>query len=242
MMRDFTKGVRYLLSGFQLITQPGLRPFVIIPLLINILLFTTAIWYGMSVFEGYIESLLPSWLMWLNWLLWPLFTFAFMIIVFYSFTLIANLIAAPFHGLLAEKVQLKLSNISIPKSSSSDVVKSIIPSIIVEIKKLVYFIMWSIPFLILFFIPVINIAAPFLWIAFSAWILSLEYTDYPANNNQIFFPQLRQQFKERRFLALGFGGMTLICTMVPILNFVILPVAVAGATRLWLEELKQDQE
>ncbi|MDH5435865.1 MAG: sulfate transporter CysZ [Gammaproteobacteria bacterium] len=242
MIGDFTKGVRYLLSGFQLITQPGLRPFVLIPLLVNILLFTMAIWYGTNAFEGYIESLLPSWLMWLSWLLWPLFTFAFMIIVFYSFTLIANLIAAPFNGLLAEKVQLKISNINIPESNMGDIIKSIIPSLIVEIKKLFYFVLWSIPFLVLFFIPVLNIAAPFLWIAFSAWMLSLEYTDFSANNNKVFFPQLRQLFKTRRFLALGFGGMALVCTMVPILNFVIIPVAVAGATRLWLEELTRNQE
>lgn len=238
MVGDFTKGARYLLSGFQLIGQPGLRPFVLIPLLINILLFTGAIWYGTSAFEGYIESLLPDWLMWLEWLLWPLFALAFMVIVFYSFTLIANLIASPFNGLLAEKVQLKISSISIPESNWNDIAKSIIPSVLVEIKKLVYFVMWSIPFLILFFIPVINIAAPFLWMAFSAWMLSLEYTDFSANNNQTFFPQLRQKFKTRRFLALGFGSMTLVCTMIPGLNFVVIPVAVAGATKLWLEEFK----
>ena len=241
MIGDFTKGIRYLLGGFRLVTQPGLRPFVLIPLIINILLFSSAIWYGISVFESYMESLLPDWLAWLEWLLWPLFALAIMIVVFYCFTLIANLIAAPFNGLLAEKVQLKYSDVSIPESNWNDVLKSIVPSMIVEIRKLVYFILWSVPFLILFFIPVINIAAPFLWMAFSAWMLSLEYTDFCANNNRTFFPQLREQFKTRRLLALGFGGAALLCTMIPIVNFVVIPVAVTGATQLWLNELKNNQ-
>ena len=134
MIGDFTKGVRYLLSGFQLITQPGLRPFVMVPLFINIILFTGAIWYGVGIFDTYMESLLPEWLAWLEWLLWPLFALAFMVIVFYSFTLVANLIAAPFNGLLAEKVQLRVSDIHIPESNWSDMIKSIIPSLLVEIK------------------------------------------------------------------------------------------------------------
>jgi len=36
---------------------------------------------------------------------------------------------------------------------------------------------------LLFIIPVINIAAPILWLLFSAWYMTLEYTDYPMANS-----------------------------------------------------------
>ena len=236
-MNDFFKGIRYVMSGFGLITKPGLRQFVLIPLMVNIILFSGAIWYGSHFFESLINRFIPDWLMWLEWILWPLFASAIFLFLFYGFTLVANLIAAPFNGLLAEKVQQQTSGVPIPDSTWADLVKDIVPAMLIEIKKLVYFVMWSVPFLILFFIPGPNIAAPFLWMAFSAWMLSLEYTEFSSSNNRMHFPQLRQQFKTRRMLAMGFGGMVLVCTLIPVLNFLIIPAAVSGGTRLWLEEM-----
>ena len=40
---------------------------------------------------------LPEWLRWLDWLLWPLFGIIVFGAVFFGFSLVANLIAAPFH-------------------------------------------------------------------------------------------------------------------------------------------------
>ncbi len=107
-------GAGYLLAGLRLITRPGLRRFVAIPLGINILVFSAAIYWGVSRFEGLIAWLqsrlprLPDWLSWLRWLeqglewvLWPLFIMLAALLVFYGFTLVANLISAPFNGLLA---------------------------------------------------------------------------------------------------------------------------------------------
>ena len=43
-MKNFLTGFRYFTSGFALISKPRLRRFVIIPLLINILLFAGLLW------------------------------------------------------------------------------------------------------------------------------------------------------------------------------------------------------
>ncbi|MEA3276514.1 MAG: sulfate transporter CysZ, partial [Pseudomonadota bacterium] len=83
-------GAGYLFMGVGLIRQPGLKRFVLIPLLINILVFSAAIYYGVLQFESFIvwmESKIPSWLQWLDWILWPMFVLALFIVVFYSFTL-----------------------------------------------------------------------------------------------------------------------------------------------------------
>ncbi len=111
-------GAGYLLAGLRLIAHPGLRRFVAIPLGINILVFSAAIYWGVGRFEDLIAWLqsrlprLPDWLSWLRWLeqglewvLWPLFIMLAALLVFYGFTLVANLISAPFNGLLAEKVE-----------------------------------------------------------------------------------------------------------------------------------------
>jgi len=235
-------GAGYLIKGMGLITKPGLRRFVLVPLLINIGVFSAAIWYGVVQFETFIlwmESKVPSWLQWLEWLLWPLFVLALLIVVFYGFSLIANLIAAPFNGLLAEKVELHLTGRPLSEGGGlKQALIGLVPTLIDEVRKLLYALLWAIPFLILFLIPGINVAAPVLWFLYSAWMLALEYADYPMGNNGLKAREMRSRLRERRVLGLGFGAATAGLTMVPVVNFVVMPSAVAGATAMWVRELK----
>jgi len=235
-------GAGYLIKGMGLITKPGLRRFVLVPLLINIGVFSAAIWYGVVQFETFIlwmESKVPSWLQWLEWLLWPLFVLALLIVVFYGFSLIANLIAAPFNGLLAEKVELHLTGRPLSEGGGlKQALIGLVPTLIDEVRKLLYALLWAIPFLILFLIPGINVAAPMLWFLYSAWMLALEYADYPMGNNGLKAREMRSRLRERRVLGLGFGAATAGLTMVPVVNFVVMPSAVAGATAMWVRELK----
>jgi len=235
-------GAGYLIKGMGLITKPGLRRFVLVPLLINIGVFSAAIWYGVVQFETFIlwmESKVPSWLQWLEWLLWPLFVLALLIVVFYGFSLIANLIAAPFNGLLAEKVELHLTGRPLSEGGGlKQALIGLVPTLIDEVRKLLYALLWAIPFLILFLIPGINVAAPMLWFLYSAWMLALEYADYPMGNNGLKAREMRSRLRERRVLGLGFGAATAGLTMLPVVNFVVMPSAVAGATAMWVRELK----
>ena len=108
-MISYFKGVADCITGFRLILSPGLRRFVMIPLLINVSLFSTAIYFFGKQIDAWIEQLLPGWLSYLEFILWPLFAITIFFIVFYSFTLLANLIAAPFNSLLAARVEARLS-------------------------------------------------------------------------------------------------------------------------------------
>ena len=94
---------------------------------------------------------------------------------------------------------------------------------------------------ILFLIPGINIAAPFLWLAFNAWYLALEYTDYPMGNHGILFRKQHTQLKRMRLNAMGFSGGVLAMMAIPGINFLAMPAAVAGATVLWTRELAEEQ-
>jgi CysZ protein len=235
-------GVGYLVRGLQMIAQPALRAFVIIPLLINIVVFSLLVWLGASQFEVFLNHMLPEdhWLDFLRWLLWPLFAFTFMLITFYTFTVVANLIASPFNDVLAQKVELQLSGQLSEESSTSwkQIITGIGPALMGEARKIVYFLMRVIPLLVLFVIPGINIVAPFLWLLFSAWFLALEYVDFPMGNHNIPFEDQHGQLKKQRMTALGFGGAITLMMMVPLLNFVAMPAAVAGATILWHERLQ----
>lgn len=238
MSRSLLAGAGYVLTGLRWLPKAGLRSFVAIPLLINTVLFGAGLWWSAGQFERfdqYLQGLLPTWLAWLHWLLWPLFILTALVMVFYAFTVVANLIAAPFNGPLAERVE-RLATPGAPRPTTELNWKERALSPLAEVRKLLYFIGWAIPLLLLSFIPVVNAVAPVLWVAFSAWMLALEYADYPLGNRGLSFREQRRFLRRHWPLTLGFGGMTLLLTLIPVLNFLVMPAAVIGATLMWVRE------
>ncbi len=69
-------------------------------------------------------------------------------------------------------------------------------------------------------------------------MLAISYVDYPMGNHGLTFPEQRRQLGQRRYLALGFGGAVMCALAIPVVNFLVIPAAVAGATILWVERLE----
>ena len=225
-----------------MLRRPGLRRFVLMPLLINILLFGGLIWWAYGCVEGasdYLIAKLPDWLHWLRYVVVPVFVLTSLVVIFYGFSMVANLIAAPFNGLLAEAVECHLTGKTL-QGDWRQVLRDIPPSIYSELRKLLYFLLRALPLLLLLFIPVFNIVGSVLWVLFSAWMMTVQYIDYPMANHQLFFKQQRARLRKRPLLAWGFGGLVMLCTMIPVVNFFVMPAAVAGATLIWVRENQLD--
>jgi CysZ protein len=250
MLKNFLMGAGYAVKGFALINQSGIRRFVLLPFLINLVLFALGVWYLVSGLGDFITGLLPSWLDWLRWLLFPLLFMTALLVAFYTFTLVGNLLAAPFNVVLADRLEANLSHKPKPlerskleksKLEKSKPLRGAAAAVGSEIQKLTYLIKWAIPLLSLsalaFLIPLLWPALPVLWATFSAWMLAIEYADYPMGNNDMFFRDEKKLLAQHRALALGFGGAMSLLTLIPVLNFLAIPVGVAGATALWVEEL-----
>lgn len=238
MITDIMKGSVYLGRGFQIIRQPHVRLYVVMPLLINILLFGVLIWFGFDRFSPLVDkviSFVPEFLDFLRWIIWLVIGTFTAIVVFFIFTPIANIVAAPFNALLAEKIETGLTGKTI--NSNSSFLKIARNSVLSQLRKLVYILFWSAALLLISFIPVINFAAPLLWVVFGSWLLSLEYLDYPMGNHELDFKKEKQLLAARKGLALGYGGAVMILTSIPLINFIVMPIAVAGATLLWVEQL-----
>lgn len=236
MKNNPATGFNHLLQGLGMLTRPGLRRYLLVPLAINIVVFLIIGWIGYSQFDSLLNAFLPEdgWLSFLRWLLWPLFALSVLLVTFYTFTAVANLIAAPFNSLLSARVEEILTG-SRPVESPQSISATIVPAIRSELRKLAYFLIRALPLLLLFVIPVVNVAAPFLWLLFSAWFLTIEYADYPMGNHGLDFRSQHERLKKARLSALGFGGGVTLMMMVPVLNFAAMPAAVVGATRLWCE-------
>jgi CysZ protein len=243
MPTDAVTGARYLLRGFSLVRQPGIRLFAVIPLLITLVVFTALIALGAGYFSDLMDSLLPAgdawWATALRAVLWPLFALAMLLIWYFTFTLVANLIGAPFNGLLAEKVEAHLRGRPLADTGGlAEALKDALPSMLNELRKFAYYVLWAVPLLILFVVPAVNLAAPVLWALFMAWMLALEYAAYPMENHRIRFRDARRALAGSRALSLGFGAAVMGLMLIPVLNLLVMPAAVAGATALWVERLE----
>lgn len=237
-------GGNHLAEGFRLMTKPGIRLWVILPLLLNVLLFVGVTGLAISYFGGWLDTLtgwLPGWLDFIATFIWALFALALMFAYAYTFTLAANLICSPFFGILAERCQQHLGQHCIEEALSWHSIKAIAwRSFIRELRKLLYFLPRAAAVLllclVLSFIPLVNLLTPVLVFLWGAWSMALQYLDYPADNNLCGFDETRGKIAGKKTLALGFGGLVLTGTAIPLLNLLVLPAAVCGATAMWLDE------
>jgi len=230
-MFSFIKGFFDCFSGFGLLLKPGVKRFVLIPFVISVSLFSLAIKLLNDQLDAWMEQLLPGWLDWLEWLIYPLFYLVILLAVFYSFTVVANLVSAPFNSLLSARIEAMLTGKKPVDINSDRFMKLMARTLKSEIQKILYAIKWFIPLIIITIIPGVNIVAPFLWIMFAAWFFALEYNDYPLANRGQFFDDIKTYNRKNRMRSLGLGSAVFILTSVPVLNFFAMPVAVAGATR-----------
>lgn len=235
---DFAGGARCLFAGYGLIWRRGLKRFLFVPLAINTVLFGFLLYWLGSFFDRVLAQFLPGWLGWLEWLLWPIFALTVVLVAFYAFTLVANLLSAPFNGLLAERVEQHLTGRAPPEGQGglSGMLAELPAAIGGELRKLAYFTGWAIVLLVCIFIPGINVMLPALWFLLGAWTLALEFMDFPLGNRGLSFPDQRDWLRQRRSAALGFGSAALLAAMVPVLNFALMPAAVAGATLMTVRQ------
>jgi len=225
-------GAAYLLRGVELVLKPGLRRYVIVPALINALMFALVIWLGAGWIWDFSRELLPDWLDWLAFVLVPVFLLLSAVVVFFTFTMLANLVASPFNGMLAEVIETRLGGRQAPSATLGKIMQDVGVAIASELRKLGYILVRLVPLLLLFFVPVVG---PMVWALFSAWMLAISFADYPMGNHSIAFPEQRRILGERRWLVLGFGLAVMAAMTVPIVNFFVMPCAVAGATVMWVE-------
>ncbi|OCH72299.1 sulfate transporter CysZ, partial [Vibrio breoganii] len=212
----------------------------------NILLVGGALFYLFSNLNQWIEQwlgALPEFLDWLRYLLWPLLAITILATFSYFFSTLANFIAAPFNGLLAEKVEQKLSPEGMIDQSVADLIKDVPRILGREWRKLVYLMPKALGLFLLLLIPAFGqTIAPFVWFIFTSWMLAIQYCDYPFDNHKVDFNSMRLALKQKQGKSYGYGSMVALFTSIPLLNLVIMPVAVCGATLMWVTEFKQHQK
>lgn len=245
-------GAGYLVEGARLIFQPKFRLFVVVPLIVNVVIFLVLTSVAIAYFNaatGAITGMMPEW----DWLkpivgvlgvvVWVVVALVAVVLYGYSFSVITNILAAPFYGVLAEKLEQHLTGSAPPPEALVAMVGRVI---IRELIKLWYFVSRSIGlFIVCFvlgFIPLANLFVPIILALWASWCMAIQYVDYPADNHRLPFAMSRRALGDTRYSAWGLGGMTLLGSMVPVLNILVMPAAVAGGTIYWVRELSSQGE
>lgn len=237
-------GIHYLLKGAKLLSHPKLRLFVLIPLMINVIIFASAFWFLYSAITDWIANYitaLPDWLSWLSYLFWPFLIFSILVSFSFIFSTVANLIAAPFNGLLAEKTENLLIGNAINNDGLVDLLKDLPRIFKRELQKWAYFLPRMLICAMLFFIPAFGqTIAPFIWFIFAGWMMVIQYADFPFDNHKISFSEMKKALAGRLGKNLTFGMLISFFTTIPVVNFVIMPIAVCGATAFWVDIYKNE--
>ena len=242
MRGNVITGARYFFRGLAMLNTRGIRGFVLVPLIANIMLFgllgSAAYDYLSSV---YIETTgsLPQWLDFLNWIIAPFFWLAGALITGYISTFVVLMLTSPFHALLAEKVEEQVTGEEVPALEGFLPTLMEVPrGLLREVFKVLYYVPMALFVLVISFIPGINAIAPLLWFLLGAWMMSLQFIDYPMDNHRLPFRDVREACAARRLSSLGFGGTVAFIASLPIINLIVIPAAVIGATLFWCDELR----
>ena len=236
MKNHVLTGAQFFFKGLKLASSQGIRRYLIVPIFINLILLSSVFFIIAVYLNQYFSNFIahyPAWVIsFLGWLFWLLFWIASLLISSLIFTLLTNLIAAPFYGLLAEEVAKRYSSvISFPHLSWWQLLPT---TLLREGKKLIYFLPWLLFSLLLLLIPFTAAFAPFTWYLILSWIFAVQYIDYEADNQRVPLHQLISYLKTYPMTTLGFGAMVTLCMMIPGANLFVPPAAVAGGTLFWL--------
>ena len=70
-------------------------------------------------------------------------------------------------------------------------------------------------------------------------MLAIQYCDYPFDNHKVPFSTMRKALKLQWKHSYGFGISVYLLSLVPLINLLIMPVAVCGATAMWVDKFRE---
>ncbi len=222
--------------------NPRLIQYIVIPFLINTLVFSGAVYLGLDFFGSTVIEYIPQGEAWywsvLYWFLWVIAVLLTAVLVFFSFTVVGNLLASPFNDLLSERTEEVLNGVINDESFSiGQFFRDAGKTVLMEAKKMWVFVVVMVLILPLNLLPGIgNGLYTVLAISLTLFFLCFEYLGFVMVRKRQFFREQKNYIFARKFLMLGFSFGVMAILAIPFFQLLCIPLAVIGATRLWCEE------
>ena len=242
----FAKGFSYpFKAGHFLLRQPRLYPYVLIPFLINLVVFSLAVWFGLDFFDSTVEAMIPVGDAWywslLYYFLWLIAVLATVLLVFFLFAIIGNLIASPFNDILSEKTEALITGQCRDEPFEFLVfMRDSMHIFLDELLKISAFLAGMIILFVLLLLPAVGPALySVLSVVWIALFLVVEYTGYIFSRHKLLFKDQRQFIRQRKLASIGFGTGSLCLLAIPFLQFFTIPLGVIGAVHFWYDNSPQ---
>lgn len=238
----FAKGFSYTFrAGHFLIGHPRLYLYVLVPFLINVVVFSLAVWLGLHFFDTTVESMIPVGDEWywsvLYYLLWLVAVFVVALLVFFLFAIVGNLIASPFNDILSEKTEIILTG---RERNEPFVLRTFLRdslhTFLDELLKISAYVGGMLGLFILSFLPAVGPALfTLLSILWTALFLVVDYTGYVFSRHKLLFKDQRHFISRHKLASVGFGTGALCLLAIPFLQFFTIPLGVIGAVHFWFD-------
>jgi CysZ protein len=239
---SFTRGFSYPLRAVKFLgKKPGLLKYLAVPFIINVLVFSLSVYFGLDFFQTMLETYAPSTEVWygviLYYLAWTVALLLTTVLIFFSFTVVGNLIASPFNELLSERTEdIRSGQPNEQPFSFGRFLAEAKHALLVEVKKMSVFVGCMLLLLAVNFIPGIgSIIYAVLAPLFTLFFLAIQYMAFVMMRKQLSFSQQRQYITQRPVLMTGFACSIFCLLAIPFLQFFCIPLAVVGATLLWCD-------
>lgn len=221
--------------------QRRLLLYVLIPFLINLAVFSLLIYLGFDFFGEIVGQYIPQGDAWYWRALAHLLRFMALlltvVLVFFSFTAVGNLIAAPFNDILCQKTSHILAvGRAETASDLRAVVRDAWRATVDEGRKIGIFVAGMALLLFINLIPGVGVFLyPPLSLFWTVVFLAVEYTGYVFAVRSLSFKEQRSFILTHKLLMFGFGSGLLLLLAIPFLQFFCIPFGVVAATRLCYE-------
>ena len=252
---SFAEAFASVFSSLSLVKQQRLYAYFIIPFLLNIVVLSLIVYFSITTLNPLIQKLIPDtnadtffmlrFLMeLLHFVIMPLLFIILAIITIFIYSIVGNIVTAPFNDFLSQKVEIKAFGENFDEAFSLKlIIGDIIRVAATIIKLLLLMAIAHILLLLLNFIPVLgSILYIGLGFMITAFFFGFQFYDYPLDRRRYtFFKKLKitLSFAPQ---VLGVGTGFFLLSLIPIINFLGLNMATIAATAMFSSYIKPVME
>ncbi|MBX2798978.1 MAG: EI24 domain-containing protein [Myxococcales bacterium] len=238
----FFIGVRYPFRGIRIVvTNPRLWPYLVFPVVINLTVFLGALvvaWFGAAHLIEWLwpqgTGVEPPLQDGLSWLLVLGVRVVLFFITGVTFYFSAGIVAIPFNDRLSDQIETMILGPYEEDFSWSAVVVDVLQSILHSVLSLTLWLLVMGSLFVLQVVPVLGaLAYVLVGIAFTALFLGREMMDGSMSRRRMRYRHKLRVVWSNRAVLMGFGMVASIVLWIPGLNFLMMPMVVAGGTMLF---------
>lgn len=246
-LRGFALGLSAIVIGFKILQRKKtLWIWALIPLLLNLIMFSFFLTFGFANLSAWVGSGLglifadPSgWIY--SLLYYPLYfilAIGFIVVSLFLAYLLASIISSPFHSVLAEKILMLNGVIAYQKFQWVTWIKTSIRMLRVSLIRTSIFAFIGVLLFLGSFLPGVNILT-----SFAAFVMmALDSMDFSYEMAELGFKDRWVHFRAHTATFMGMGSVIGLTLLIPGLILLAMPLLVAGSAEIYSKTCGKDYQ